>query len=264
MDFINRWGLLNSLINIINEGSDDDTNVVLAKYLLQNYSRIQELNVYDIAEECFVSRATVRRLAQNLGYINFKGLKKQFDNFYNFSNNYSYYRFGIQTSIEGQSVATQLYEMATECDNNLTPDVLDRIITKINQSNQIVFLTSDVYSNQSSEFQKAMILSGKIVRVISNKFEDNLTLKNLCSEDMLIVMSVTGFFASVSLDMVNSLNVYKILMTTIHKPLYEKCYNEVWYLSNSDKSQKRSVYTVYALEYCLENIYAAYINKYGK
>jgi DNA-binding MurR/RpiR family transcriptional regulator len=261
MDYINRWGLLNSLISIINEGSDDDTNVILAKYFLQNYNRLHELNVYDIAEECFVSRATVRRLSQSLGYTNFKDLKEQFDNFYN---NYSFYRFGIQTNIEGQSVATQLYEMAMECDRNLTSEVLDRAVTKIYQSNQIVFLTSDVYSNQSSEFQKAMILSGKIVRVISNKFEDNLILKKLCSEDLLIVISVTGFFASVSLDMVNSLDVHKILITTIHKPLYEKCYNEVWYLSSSDKSQKRSVYTIYALEYYLESIYAAYIKKYGK
>lgn len=261
MDHINRWGLLNSLISIINEGSDDDTNVILAKYFLQNYNRLHELNIYDIAEECYVSRATVRRLAQSLGYSNFKDLKDQFGNIYN---NYSLYGLGIQNNIEEHSVATQLYEMATECDRLLTPEVLEDIVTKIHQSSQIVFLTSDVYSNQCSEFQKAMILSGKIVRIISNKFEDNQVLKNLCQEDLLIVLSIAGFFASVSIDMVNSLNSYKVLITTNHKTLYKKFYNEVWYLSSSEQSQRRSVYTIYALQYYLESIYAAYIKKYGK
>lgn len=261
MDYINRWGLLNSLISIINETSDNDTNVMLAKYLLENYNRLHELNVYDIADECFVSRATVRRLAQSLGYSNFKDLKKQFDNFYT---NYSFYRFGIPATSEEHSVANHLYEMALECDRHLTPDFLERVVTKIHQSKQIVFLTSDVYSDQCSDFQKAMILSGKIVRVISNKFEDNPVLENLNQDDMLVVLSVAGFFANVSFDMVNSLDTHKVLITTIHKELYEKYYNEVWYLSSSDLSQSRSVYTIYAVKYYLESIYATYIKKYGK
>lgn len=259
MDFMNDWGLLNSLINIINEGSDGDTDVILSKFFLQNYNRIHELNVYDIAEECYVNRVTVRRLAQRLGYSNFKNLKEQFNNFHD---KYNFYRFGIQTDIEGQSVATQLYKMALECDRHLTPEFLDHAVTKLNKSNQIIFLTFDVYSNQCSEFQKAMILSGKIVRVVSNKFKNNLVLKNMCQDDLLIVLSVSGFFSSVSVNLISSINACKVLITTIHEPLYEKCYNEIWYLSSSDQPQRRSVYTIFAFEYYLENIYTAYIKKY--
>lgn len=260
MEHINRWGLMNSLISIINETSDNDTNVMLAKYLLENYNRVHELNVYDIAEECFVSRATVRRLAQSLGYDNFKDLKKQFDDFYR---NYSLFYFGIPATSGEQSVAKQLYEMALECDRHLTPDFLERVVTKIHQSKQVVFLTSDIYYDQCSDFQKAMILSGKIVRIISNKFEDNTVLENLKQDDMLVVVSVAGFFASVSFDMVNSLVSHKVLITTIHKDLYERTYDEVWYLSSSDQNQSRSIYTIYAVKYYLESIYATYIKKYG-
>jgi DNA-binding MurR/RpiR family transcriptional regulator len=259
MDYINHWGLLNSLISIINEDSDSETNVMLAKYLLQNYNRLHELNIYDIADECFVSRATVRRLSQNLGYSNFKDLKKLFDPV-----KYNFYRFGIHEANEEHSLGKQLYEMALDCDRRLTSEFLERTITKIKHSNQVVFLTSDVYSNQCSEFQKGMILSGKIVRVISNKFRDNSVLKSLDKDDMLIVLSVGGLFAGVSLDMVTTLNAHKILMTTNHKEIYRERYDEVWYLSSEDQSQHRNAYTVFGIQYFLESIYAAYIRKYGK
>jgi DNA-binding MurR/RpiR family transcriptional regulator len=153
--------------------------------------------------------------------------------------------------------------MALECDRHLTPEFLERVVTKIHQSKQIVFLTSDIYYDQCSDFQKAMILSGKIVRIISNKFEDNPVIENLNENDMLVVVSVAGFFASVSFDMVSSLVTHKVLITTIHKDLYERTYDEVWYLSSSDQNQSRSVYTIYAIKYYLESIYATYIKKYG-
>lgn len=79
---LNRYGVLNSLISILNEGEEDSSDVVIAKYLLQNFNHLQNLNIYDMAGECFVSRATIRRFAQRLGFDNFKILKNQFESFH--------------------------------------------------------------------------------------------------------------------------------------------------------------------------------------
>ena len=80
MDRFNRWGLMNSLIAILNEGNDS-TDVFIAKYFMKNFGRMHDLNVYDVAQECFVDRATIRRFAQKLGYANFKEMKEQFENY---------------------------------------------------------------------------------------------------------------------------------------------------------------------------------------
>lgn len=48
---LNRYGVLNSLISILNEGEEDSSDVVIAKYLLQNFNHLQNLNIYDMAGE---------------------------------------------------------------------------------------------------------------------------------------------------------------------------------------------------------------------
>ena len=74
---INKYGLLNALLNIINTYEEDSSKVVIAKYLLSNFSNINQINIYDAAEECAVSRASIRRFSQDIGFENFRNLKQE-------------------------------------------------------------------------------------------------------------------------------------------------------------------------------------------
>ena len=74
---INKLGFLNSLIEIVNNNMEEDAATsVLARYFLVNFNRLPELNIYDVAENCFVTRSSVRRFCQSLGFDNYKELKK--------------------------------------------------------------------------------------------------------------------------------------------------------------------------------------------
>ena len=258
---INRFGLLNSLISLINEGEENSSDVTIAKYFLENYNRLQDLNIYDIAEECYVSRATIRRVAKKLGFENFKDLKNQFSEF---TDDYSFYRSGIEYDSLENTIAQQISDMAIECERFFTNDKVEAIIQEMNQSSQIVFLTFVVYNSQIIEFQKAMILSGKMVRVVSSKYEDNEVLESLNANDILIVTSIFGFFVSQVIPVVKQSNAKKILLTTVQESEYESLFDEIWQLSSTPQRTSRSVYSVYVTQYCLEKIFAAYIKKYGK
>ncbi len=255
---INKFGLLNSLISLINESDDSASDVTVAKYLLQNYNRLHDLNIYDIAEECCVSRATIRRLAIKIGFENFRDLKDQNLN----SSEYPFYHSGIENDESGNTVVQQIANMASECEQFFNEERKDTIVQELHQATQIVFLTNDVYSRQSSEFQKALILSGKMVRVVSSKFMDNEVLSNLKQNDILIVISVSGFFASQVVPFVQGNMAKKVLLTTVNDDLYKTVFDEIWYLSSEPKIGKRNVYTLYATQYCLERIFAAYVKKY--
>lgn len=255
---INKFGLLNSLITIINEGKENSSDVLVSKYLLQNYKNLHNLNIYDVAEHCYVDRATIRRIARKLGFENFKDLKNQLSDFSDFP----FYRTGIGEDTLGNTVAMQLANMTIECDNFFDTNRLDTIVGEIHEASQIVFLTFDVYSRQSSEFQKAMLLSGKMVRVISNKYDDNKVLSNISSNDILIVISISGFFVSQVTSLIEDSSAKKILLTTVREKKYENIFDEIWYLSEVPQIEKRSVYTMFATQYCLERIFEFYIKKY--
>lgn len=258
MDRLNRWGLMNSLLALLNDGNCEDSYVTLAKYFLQNYNRLQDLNIYDIAEDCFVSRATVRRLAQALGYANFKELKEQFDDFHE---NYGFYR--AQIAGNGVPMAEQLYQMARDIDHQILLQPIEPLVNQIAHSREVVFLCSDVYSRHSSDFQKAMILAGKMVRVVSSVYEEHSVLNQMTHSDLLIVTSVSGFFARESLNLVSQLNSYKVLLTTFRAQELEQKYDEIRYMSSSMQRQTRSIYALFGIEYYLENISSLYLQKYG-
>ena len=253
---LNRYGVLNSLISILNEGEEYSSDAVIAKYLLQNFNHLQNLNIYDMADECFVSRATIRRFAQRLGFDNFKILKNQFESFHD---TYSFYRAGIYDNTENNTISEQILKMVNECDSFFTDEKIAGIVNDIKKANTIVFLTSDIYSRQSSEFQKAMILNDKMVRIISKKYENSELLHSLKSTDLLLVISVSGFFVNVILPYIKDNQAKTILLTTVHDLKYYDYFDEVWYLSKSAKTNNRSVYTVFATQYCLEKIFDAYM-----
>ena len=85
MNDINRFGLLNALLNIINNFDEEDSKVIIAKYFLKNIDRIEEINIYNAADECFVARSSIRRFAKYIGFNNFRNLKQDHET-------YNYYK----------------------------------------------------------------------------------------------------------------------------------------------------------------------------
>lgn len=75
---INRLSLLNSLFNVLNENNQGDPYFILAEYFLEHYHELSRLNIYDVAADCFVSRSSIRRFCQAIGYENFVAFKDEF------------------------------------------------------------------------------------------------------------------------------------------------------------------------------------------
>ena len=58
---ITRFNLLTSLLSILNTNDTEDTNFHIAKYILEHFQELDRLSIYDLAEECFVSRSSIQR-----------------------------------------------------------------------------------------------------------------------------------------------------------------------------------------------------------
>jgi len=49
-------------------------------YLLEHYGDIKNINILDMAEECFVDRSTIRRFFVKYGFDSFKEFKEHYEN----------------------------------------------------------------------------------------------------------------------------------------------------------------------------------------
>ncbi len=72
---IRHFSLMNSLLAVVNRSPHDSMDSTLARYFLERFDRLADLNVYDVAEECYTSRSGIRRFCQSIGLDNFSDLK---------------------------------------------------------------------------------------------------------------------------------------------------------------------------------------------
>lgn len=259
---INRMSLLNSLFSIINENYEEDSNYKLAYYFLEHYHELPKLNIYDVAAECFVSRSSVRRFCQAIGYDNFLDLKSVFNEY---DDQYSFYMLHADRDAYREKLTQEINSMIQELDQRMNTQEVDIIVDRIYNSRYVVFLTSETSTSYVKDFQRAMVLHNKLIHIISETYTDNNLIKRLDKRDYLITISATGTFAKASKDYISDCGANKILFTYNRDAEIKKQYDKVYYLSSADRIHEgRSVYGTYGLNYMLDILYSAYTRKYGK
>lgn len=258
---INRLSLLNSLFSIINENNQESSNYVIANYFLRHYHQLSELNIYDVAAECFVSRSSVRRFCISIGFENFLDLKNAFKEY---DDKYSYYMKHSNRENYRESLTKEINEMIVELDKRMNIDEVDKIADRIYKSKKVVFLTSGSSMSTIQEFQQSMIFHGKIINIVSDLYTDKPFISTLDKNDIIITISAMGNFAMASREYVLQSNAYKILITVNRDKEFKKWYDKVYHLSSIDRSNEgRSVYEKYGISYMFDIIYSAYVRKYG-
>ncbi len=258
---INRLSLLNSLFSIINENYEEDSNYKLAYYFLEHYHELSKLNIYDVAAECFVSRSSVRRFCQAIGYENFLDLKIVFKEY---DDQYSYYMLHANRDLYRERLTEEINSMIEELDRRMNTQEIEIIVDRIFNSRYVVFLTSETSTSYVKDFQRAMILHDKLIHIISEAYTDNTLIKRLDKRDYLITISATGTFAKASKNYIANCEAYKALFTYNREEEIKQPYDKVYHLSSIDRTYEgRSVYGTYGLNYVLDILYSAYIRKYG-
>lgn len=259
---VNRFGLLHSLFSIINQFSDSDTDYIIAKYLLDNYKTISELNIYQVSEDCFVSRATIRRFCSSIGFDNFKELKNEFSKYDDQSMSYydHYYKANYLDflSIELEHMIADMRMKISEMD-------LEHIVDKIHHSERVVFFTSSSGASSVMHFQHGMLLFNKLIYIISENFEYNQLLFDLNEDDVVFILSGTAGLAKASIPILKKIETEKILFTLSRDLGDLGKYCRVEYVGSIDSPEDgRSVYYTYGFRFLLDTIFAKYLSKYVK
>lgn len=251
---INRLSLLNSLCNILNENEPGNPSVTLAAYFLENYHNLSRLNIYKVADDCFVSRSSIRRFCKSIGYNNFAEFKNEIGDYDDqFANLRSYF---IQPDFH-DLLTDSITEVIHEMSHTISQERISLIVNRIHASRNILILTSNYTVSAINTFQYEMVLQGKVVRLVSELYETNNLLQKVTDEDYVIVISGHGIFANVIKDFLKKTSAYTELFTVNRNDSFASFYDSVCLLSEQDRSQEnRSIYMIYGMQYLLDLIYA--------
>lgn len=71
--------IMSQLLSVVNYGDGKEVNADIAKTILQNYNKIPELTIFDLADLCYVSSSSITRFVRTLRYDSYKEFKSDID-----------------------------------------------------------------------------------------------------------------------------------------------------------------------------------------
>lgn len=243
---LNKFGLTNTLFEVINKNCEDSTDAIIAKYLIGNLENLENITIYDVAEACYTNRSTVRRFCISIGIGNFLDLKKE-------QLPRDFFAKDMTKKINYEDLLVEeVQKMALDI-SGCSKAYKEELTNKIMASNICTFLISDIYNGACCSFQTDMIFKNKLIRIVQGNYTNDEVLKALTSNDLVIVISVSGRWAREAVPFISNRDYCAILLTTIHNE-FEEYYDKVYYLSSSDKAQERNIYHEFAVQYLLKII----------
>lgn len=245
---IHHYSLMNSLLTTLNSSDYDSSEHVLAQYFLDRFDRLEELNVYDVAEECYTSRTGIRRFCQSIGLDNFSDLKSYAWEWQRHRNLYvSYAEHDGYSRYLASAIADTCRAISASVEDN----VLDDLALVIRHARCVLFLTSGFSSMAVEQFQRSMLYFHKLVRIVTDSTGDVSQLSALKAEDAIFVLSEHGGYAQATQGLIDPA-VMQVLITVDCPEDVANSFDIVVRIADCTPPGTRSVYAQYGVSYLLD------------
>lgn len=265
---VGRYGTFLLLLRLYNESPQHSTEKILSKYFLKRFNNIKNINIYDVSEECHVSRATVRRFFLKLDHESFLDFKNEFTVPYDISM--------FEKELERENYVyehiNQISEVQAFFQFNKS-HILDKIknLAKIMyNSNNIYWLTSTSTTRMVEDMQMQFLRFDCFWDIIINYDKDKDL--DIQEDDIVIVASSSAVLAhTISSELEEIIcPVYLVTLNTqynhslfkdIIRLTDDTLYNFTDQISN-ETIKKEVVYRKYATNLFFDILYYEYATLY--
>lgn len=188
--------ILQQIINNVTTSTDID--YVIAEYILRNlYS--SHLTITKIAEDCHISKASVTRFAQSLGYNGFSDLKQDYEII-------KYERDELKLDYKAQKKSSGTYNLTTELQSEfeqVTEDfkifaqqinfeAIEKLCDLIYEAQDIYMIATLIPENLSQILQTTLLNSGKFVHSFSSIKQQYTISEKITQNDLALFVSLEG------------------------------------------------------------------------
>ena len=265
---IQNFNLVTSLLTIVNSNKTDDISYTLAKYLLVHFNEIEHLNIYDFANACFTSRSSIQRFVKSIGYDSFTTMKQKVAESRHHLN--AYHEYARQNNFESY-FNLSIQDMVKDITEMYHVQNMDELIDQILKCEHVVILLADTCSSSARDFQREMILLGKIIHVVTSSCPETNLLNRLTENDLIITISTTGSFAIAIHNELSEIKAHRVLLTINHSKQFESWFNKIYYLSSKEYASDeilanglQNVYTKYGPHYFFDLLFSHCLKKHEK
>ena len=188
------------LIIFLDTAPENDTNYNIAWFMANNFYRISDMRISELASECFVSPATISRFCRALGYENFAHLKQECYTFHSNDKKFNnLINIPVETMKSNPQKATQEYVNQILEHVSYLPQVLDwkeidASLRLIHDSESIAFFGTQFSHSAALHFQTDLLMLEKFTMAYMDSSRQLECAKELTEKSVAVIITVNGYF----------------------------------------------------------------------
>ena len=188
------------LIIFLDTAQENDTNYNIAWFMANNFYRIANMRISELAAECFVSPATISRFCRALGYENFAHLKQECYTFHSHDKKFNnLINIPLETMKEHPQLATQQYiqqviQYISDLPEFLDWNEVDAILKLIHDSDSVAFFGTQFSHSAGLHFQTDLLMLEKFTMAYMETQRQIECARSLDRNSVAIIMTVNGFY----------------------------------------------------------------------
>lgn len=255
---LSRYSLISMLLETINSPFSKAVDFELARFFLENRNRLSELSIYDVENECFVSKSSIRRFCEKLGFDNFSDLKKELEIPYN--------AVEFEDELKCEPYINQHFDLIQKSidfiqKNEIIHEQCEELAESLSENKNKLFIVSNASVHFMSDFQQQFLFFGYIIKII--KVDPINVIRNLYREDdtVIVVISISGEFANIICEKLQEFQCPKYLITS-KEFKKEEMFDQVINMSNNNYICPTEVviYRKYTLLSVLDLVYYYFVS----
>lgn len=190
------------LIIFLDTAQENDTNYNIAWFMANNFYRIANMRISELAAECFVSPATISRFCRALGYENFAHLKQECYTFHSHDKKFNnLINISLETMKDSPLQATQQYiqqviQYISDLPKLLDWNEADAILKLIHDSESVAFFGTQFSQSAALHLQTDLLMLEKFTMAYMDSSRQLECAKQLNQNSVAIIMTVNGYFAN--------------------------------------------------------------------
>lgn len=247
---------------LINEHFDqlNENDLSTLQYVIKNKEKCCELSITDLANHCNISKSSILRTAQKLGFSGF-----------------SEFKYSLKNDLYPESKKTKNYFQQTLINIRNTLDFFEKsnllpIYEKIRSSDRIyAYGTGWAQRNVINELKRNFLNCGIMIHNIDARHELELAINWINERDLLIIVSVSGDISNIIED-IRLLGIKKVPILSITNANFDRnelaslvpynlYYHSTTYPANGHRVKENPMSLV-ALSVLCEALYYGYLFQY--
>ena len=254
--------VLHKLMLFINGAQAGSTNRNLAIELIKNIDQLQNLNIYEIADLCYVSTSTLSRFCRLLGYKNFNAFKEALETSYGFEIDYDkHYLHAKENLDEGLSYMKSIYISSIEDMNaHMQKKLLVELATMIHDHERIYILGNIGYQFLAMYLQERLGLFKKILHIQPDVTLQGKEIDHLNQNDLAIIISPRGS-SNIQSNFIPILYKHEVttaLITQNEHSIYKDRYDLILNIGGSYDNNLGMISVMYVIDQLILIYYARY------